>query len=291
MNDIVTIDDKVLSMEDDFNKVNHYQMSFKKEAMFAIQHLKSNEFLLKTARNKPESLENALMNIAAIGITLNPALKEAYLVPRGGQICLDISYMGLVKLATDTGSVTWVQAEIVKEKDDFEFISMGNKPKHVFNPFKDRGEMIGAYCVAKLSSGDYLTTIMSKTEIEEIKIKSSQAAKSGPWISFYEEMAKKTVIKRASKLWTKSERLHSAVDVLNAHEGIDFNVKKAYTPESSAPVNNEDFALIRNKLLEKNKDEGRLLKFISAQFSCEVNSIEEMTPDMVEATFRAIGGR
>ena len=287
---LTTIESKVLSLENAFNKVNNYQINFKKESLFALQLLKGSDFLLKTAQNKPESLENAIMNIAAIGITLNPAQKEAYLVPRGGQVCLDISYMGLIKLATDTGSVTWVQAEIVKEKDIFEYLGVGQKPNHKFQPFGDRGQMIGVYCVAKLSTGEFLTTIMSKAEIEEIRNKSSQASKSGPWVTFFEEMAKKTVIKRASKLWPKSERVQEAVEILNQHEGIDFT-KYAHveSPREGLEANEDTFSKLREVLAAKGKTEDKLLGFINTQFKTEIKTIEEMTPEMIESALRVMG--
>lgn len=288
---LTTIESKVLALESEFNRVNNYQVNFKKESLFALQLLSSNEFLMKTAQNKPDSLKNAIMNIAAIGITLNPAQKEAYLVPRGGQVCLDISYMGLIKLATDTGSVTWVQAEIVKEKDTFEYLGVGQKPNHKFQPFGERGQMIGVYCVAKLSTGEFLTTIMSKAEIEEIRNKSSQASKSGPWVTFFEEMAKKTVIKRASKLWPKSERLDTAVHVLNEHEGIDFsNQGKTYTPEAREEARAENaIDKIRELLATHGKTEDGLLKYINTQFKTDIKTIDDMTPEMIESSFRALG--
>ena len=157
-----------MSFEAGFNQVNAYKLNFKKEATFALQILKSNNFLREKAQANPDSLQNAITNIAAIGISLNPALKESYLVPRGNQVCLDISYIGLVKLATDTGSIDWVQAEIVKEKDEFEYLGVGKAPLHKMNPFSDRGEIVGVYCVAKLFTGECLSTIMSIKECEEI---------------------------------------------------------------------------------------------------------------------------
>lgn len=291
----IDIEAKITSLEGSFNAINTYQVNFKRESHFALQILKSNDFLLKTAKTKPESLEAALMNIAAIGITLNPAQKEAYLVPRGSQVCLDISYMGLVKLATDTGSVSWVQAEIVREKDTFKYLGVGKMPFHEFNPFGERGEMVGVYCVAKLHTGEFLTTPMSKAEVEDIRNKSSQASKTGPWVTFFEEMSKKTVIKRASKLWPKSERIQKAVSILNEHEGIEFNnnSKEAFTPEASeeSTPSEANFKNIRDLLKAKDRDEDGLLKYINTQFKSEIKSLEEMNSKMIEASYRALGGR
>lgn len=294
MSQQLTIQDRVYSVEKEFNQVNAYKMNFIKEAQFALQLLQGNDYLQKAAQSNPAALEYAIINLASIGTTLNPALKEAYLVPRGGKICLDISYIGLIKLATDTGAVEWVQAEIVKEKDTFEYMGVGQKPLHKFQPFGDRGNVIGVYCVAKLSTGEFLSTIMSKADCDSIRDKSSQAAKSGPWVSFYDEMLKKTVIKRAAKLWPKSERVQKAAEILNEHEGIDFNSSKGAfvnMPDESVSASEATFKNIRDLLVFNKKEESGLLTYINKKFKTELEAIEEMEPVHIEEAYRAMGGK
>jgi len=293
MSNQMTIQDHVYAVEKDFNQVNSYKMNFIKEAQFAMQLLESNSSLMDSAKKNPTALEYAIINLASIGISLNPALKESYLVPRGGKICLDISYIGLTKLATDTGAIEWVQAEIVKAKDTFKYLGVGKAPLHEMNPFGDRGEVIGVYCVARLSTGESLSTIMSKADCDAIRDKSSQAAKSGPWVTFYEEMLKKTCIKRAAKLWPKSERIQTAVEVLNEHEGIDFNSK---APHMDAPVNTEapndkTFENIRALLKAKNKTEASLLLYLATQSGVEkIEKLEDINAAQTEYAYRALGG-
>lgn len=295
--ELSTVDGFVYSLEKGFESVNSYKLSFKKEANFALQILKSNNFLREKASANPDSLQNAITNIAAIGISLNPALKESYLVPRGNQVCLDISYIGLVKLATDTGAIEWVQAEIVKKNDVFEYVGVGKAPLHKMNPFSDRGEMVGVYCVAKLSTGESLSTVMSTKEIQDIRDKSSQASKSGPWVTFFEEMAKKSVIKRASKLWPKSERLQQAVEVINEHEGIDFSREKgAFINEPSSDISADDktFKNIRDLLIAKNFTEERLITYLNKKFDYPSKgqvllSIDDFQPAHIEESYRIIG--
>jgi recombination protein RecT len=294
----LTIPDIVYSVEKDFNQVNEYKMNFLKEAQFALQLLQGNDYLIKAAQTNPSALEYAIINLASIGISLNPALKEAYLVPRGGKICLDISYIGLTKLATDTGAIEWVQAEIVKKNDAFEYQGVGKAPIHKMNPFSDRGEVIGVYCVARLSSGESLSTIMSKQECDAIRDKSSQAAKSGPWVGFYEEMLKKTVIKRASKLWPKSERVQKAASVLDEHEGIDFSQKphmdqpkNTDLPTVSTFQNMRDLLKAKNERESKNRTEEDLLNYIAAQNGGEKKEkIEDLNSAEIEYAYRMLGG-
>ena len=204
------------------------RISFAREASFALQHLRNNTFLADTASRNPDSLRDAVRNVAAIGISLNPADKHAYLVPRDKKVCLDISYLGLVHLATETGSVQWVQAKHVHANDTYQSNGIDKAPTHQYNTFGNRGAVVGAYVVAKTNGGDYLTTEMTIDEINAIKKRSPSASKGfSPWKSDEGQMQLKTVIKRAYKMWPKSERLSAAVEYLNSHgQGIDFNEEK-----------------------------------------------------------------
>lgn len=194
-------------------------VSYQREAMFAMQIASGSEYLQKAA---PDTLRNAVINVASVGLTLNPAMKLAYLVPRDGKACLDISYIGLIKIATDTGAVSMVKAETVYEKDTFQYEGPFTAPTHRFDPFaplEERGNLIGAYCIAKMRNGEVMIEILRRSEIDKIRSKSK--AKSGPWFDFFEEMVKKVVIKRASKMWPRTERLAMAEQVLNEHEGLE----------------------------------------------------------------------
>lgn len=207
-------------------------INFAREAKFAIQVVCGSDYMREIACKNPQSLRDAVTNISAIGISLNPAKKQAYLVPRKGGITLQISYMGLLDLAIQTGSILWGQAEIVYASDTFELNGYDKAPTHKRQPFaKDRGEILGAYVVAKTIDGDYLTTTMTIAEIFEIRDRSDAwkaflgpKKTKCPWVTDEGEMIKKTVIKRASKTWPKSERLDKAVHHLNTDgdEGISF---------------------------------------------------------------------
>lgn len=215
----------------DFADKNDYQMSFEKECWFAKQQLMKNDFTMKTAANNQPSLKGAILNVASIGISLNPASAHAYLVPRDGSVCLDISYKGLVKLATDSGSINWAKAVLVYEGDKFEWNGVNKEPVHVADVFSaDRIDakqplknLKGGYCIAQLADGSYMVDTMTAAEI--LAIKESSKAQNGPWKGKWAgEMAKKTLVKRAYKSWPQSggrERLDMAVEVLNEHEGIE----------------------------------------------------------------------
>lgn len=193
-------------------------VTWAKESQFAIQLFQKNDYLAKTAISNPISAQNAIINVAAIGITLNPASKLAYLVPRDGMVCLDISYMGLLHLAQATGSIKWGQCKLVYSNDTYESNGLDTAPTHKYNAFGDRGEVVGGYCTIKTPDGDYLTEEMSLAEIKATEATSK--AKNGPWKNFWEEMARKTIVKRASKYWPRADRLDNAIHVINEDEGI-----------------------------------------------------------------------
>lgn len=193
-------------------------VTWAKESQFAIQLFQKNDYLAKTAISNPISAQNAIINVAAIGITLNPASKLAYLVPRDGMVCLDISYMGLLHLAQATGSIKWGQCKLVYSNDTYESNGLDTAPTHKYNAFGERGEVVGGYCTVKTPDGDYLTEEMSFAEIKATEATSK--AKNGPWKNFWEEMARKTIVKRASKYWPRADRLDNAIHVINEDEGM-----------------------------------------------------------------------
>jgi len=206
--------------EDSFSALADCPVEFKREQQFALQICNSNTYLQQ--ERFLGSLCNAVRNVALCGITLNPVMKLAYLVPRDKAICLDISYMGLIKIATDSGSVTKVSCQAVYEKDVFE-VSYGTQDAVIHKPlvFGDRGNPIGVYCIATLHDGSVQIETMSIKEINEIRGRSSSYKKgnSSPWRTDYLEMARKTCVKRASKYWNKSERLANAVQIDHDNNG------------------------------------------------------------------------
>jgi recombination protein RecT len=230
VNDLVTL---VESQRQQFLTVAvDKSMDFDREAGFAMQILKANDYLASVARANKDSLYAAITNVAAIGISLNPASKLAYLVPRKKAVCLDISYMGLLDIAQSAGAIRWGQARIVREKDTFELQGIDKEPKHVYQPFGERGAMVGVYVVVKTPDGDYLTHEMSLSKVYDIRNRSEawkayekDKSKTCPWVTDDEEMIKKTCVKQASKYWPKHERLDRAIHHMNTDGGEGITLK------------------------------------------------------------------
>lgn len=240
---IALIEQDVWSVQEQFNRMAGGAIDFEREAGFAIQLISASDYILDVATKNRQSVINAVTNIAAIGISLNPAKRQAYLVPRDGKICLDISYMGLLDLAIQSGSILWGKAELVYEADNFELHGFDKPPTHVRNPFaKDRGAIIGTYVVVKTRDGDYLTDTMALDGAEGVyAIRDRSSAwkawinkqKKCPWVTDEGEMIKKTVIKRAYKTWPKTPKLDAAIHYLNNEggEGIELTAAND-APES-----------------------------------------------------------
>lgn len=230
MNAVVTVppyEVAIVEAKDRFNALSGGHVNYGDEEIFAMQMLTKNDYVFKVANQNPNSVQLAMINVASTGLTLNPAMGYAYLVPRDGQIVLDISYKGLIKIATDAGSVRWARAECVHERDQFTYHGPAAMPEIKTDPFRERGEIIGAYCIAKTVDGDILTEVMDLEAIQTIRSKSTawtkgQAGKKGPWEDFFAEMCRKSVIKRARKTWPytdRDERMAKAVEIANHAEG------------------------------------------------------------------------
>lgn len=128
-------------------------------------------------------------------------------------------------MATDSGAIKWAQVRSVYESEEFIDNGIDQRPTHNHKPFAkkaERGPFAGAYCCVKTAEGDYLTTVMTFEEIEEVRMKSELGKQNkGPWHDHYEEMAKKTVIRRAFKTWPKTkslDRMALAVHLSNENE-------------------------------------------------------------------------
>ena len=151
------------------------------------------------------SFLGALMNAAQLGLEPNTPLGQAYLIPyknHGKLECqFQIGYKGLIDMVYRNDNIQTVQAQCVYEKDVFEY-ELGLEPKLVHKPaIKDRGELILVYALWKAKNGGYGFEVMSKEDIDNHARRFSQSFSSGfsPWKTNYEEMAKKTVIKKCLK--------------------------------------------------------------------------------------------
>jgi recombination protein RecT len=168
----------------------------------------------------------SVIQSASLGLDLHPSSGEAYLIPRRNKMAgvlechFQAGYQGLCKLARQAGT-RYIHARVVHANDAFSWryspeLEMSHEPSRDANP----GIVIGAYAVARTESGDLIGEFMTFAEIEAIRRK-SQKPDRGPWLDFFEEMAKKTVCRRLCKWLSKSPKLVEALASIDQDFQLD----------------------------------------------------------------------
>lgn len=145
------------------------------------------------------------MQAAMCGLEPSSVLGQCYPVPfynknTDAKECqFIIGYRGMAAIARRSGEVLSIDAQIVHEKDEFDLV-YGLEQNLTHRPFLDGdpGPMRGAYCIVRFRDGSYQFKFMSKEEIDNHR-KRSKAGSSGPWVTDYEEMARKTVFRSVFK--------------------------------------------------------------------------------------------
>ncbi len=157
-----------------------------------------------------------------LGLEIGNALGEAYLVPYGSTCQMIPGYRGLVSLARRSGKIRAIEARIVREGDEFDF-TLGTSPSLTHKPVfsETPAEMRAVYAIAFFNDGSTQFEPMVKAEVDAIR-KRSRANGSGPWVTDYDEMAKKTAVRRLSKYLPLSPELARAMEIQAMAESGDF---------------------------------------------------------------------
>jgi len=247
-------------------------MSVDRVCRIAITEFRKNPLL---SQCEPMSFIAAIMQASQLGLEIG-ILGSAYIVPfrnnknNSVECNLIPGYRGLIDLARRSGNIISISAEIVFENDVFEY-EKGLEYKLVHKPvLVGRGKMIAAYAVARLRDGGAQFLVMSKEEIDEAK-KKSKSANSGPWVSDFEAMAQKTVVRRLFK-WLPSSVEMQKITVLDEQSdaGIQ-NIKAAASEEFDM-----DF-VIEGEQVDKDQD---LKDMVNKNKSLEVDpETGEVLPD------------
>lgn len=211
-----------------------------KEIDFAAQAMLANNYLIKVATANPMSLVNALKNVALIGSTLNPVLKQGYLVPFGSAITFLPSYMGYIETLVSTGVVKKIEAHPVFKDEEFEIkFGTGGGLFHKPNPWGNRSKenLCGCYWYAVLVDGTEQFDTMSIEEVEAIRKRAPSAKSSSPWDTDYLEMLCKTAIRRGYKKLPKNGISADKVKALEAVFDYDEKVEQAWISDrKNAPT-------------------------------------------------------
>lgn len=247
----------------------------------------------------PKSLLGCLMVSAQLGLEPSPVTGQAAIVPYKGEAQFQPMYRGLLALVRRSGELQSVQAQVVYTNDVF-ILQYGIEDKLEHTPADgERGEVKGAYCIFKYKDGGYSFDYMSRHDIEKIR-KRSKAMNDGPWKTDYDEMAKKTVIKRHCKLAPVSIEVQTAtalddriqmgasqMDLLEEGEDpIDIQVEtecgEEYEQEQTFPIFDKLVSTIPDG------EQSAFLKFTAATAlanGCPVEDVKASITDETAADF------
>ena len=186
----------------------------------------------KLAECTPESFMRCLLDLSAFG--LEPDGRRAHLIPYKDQCTLVIDWKGLAELAMRSGVIAKLHMDVVCENDVFEY-DMGEVKAHKVNLREPRGAMYAVYAIARTKTGEVFCDAMGKDEVDAIMKRSQgyksaiQYNKSHPWLSDYNEMAKKTVFRRLSKKLPLSAEFRDAQE----RDDEDYTVRDVTPPQAS----------------------------------------------------------
>ena len=196
-------------------------MSAERMARIAMTAVSSTPKLLEC---DPKSLIGALMQSSQIGLEPNTNLGQAYLIPYGKEVQLQVSYLGMIELANRSKQYKAIYAHEVYPEDYFEY-QYGLQKDLVHKPADNpQSEPIGYYAVYHLLNGGYDFAYWSKAKVDEHAKQFSKAVQKGwqsPWKTNFNAMAKKTVLKDLLKFAPKSIEMNNAVSSDSKAQQID----------------------------------------------------------------------
>lgn len=200
---------------------------FVEEATFMLAML-ANTPALKDCN--PSSINGVLLAVANTGLSLSPVKKEVYVIPRSIKIktpgqadrwekraMMEPSYIGLMKVATDSGAVRNFETHDVYMGDHFDFDLMERKPR-LHKPYwslgNTRGKLVGVYGWAVLHDGTIIPDHMGADELDKIRSKSDN--KDGSvYTDWAGEMARKSLLKRICKHIPRTEKMGALMEAID----------------------------------------------------------------------------
>ena len=249
----MSIPDMIKAIQPEIRKALPSMITPERFTRMALSSLNNNPQLLECT---PMSFIAALMDAAQLGLEPNTPLGQAYLIPyrnkdKGVVECqFQIGYKGLIDLAYRNERLRSIEAHTVYENDEFYYeLGLDARLKHI-PAWDERGDIKGFYAVFKLDNGGYRFEVMSKNDVDKFRDTYSKTANSvySPWNTSYEEMAKKTVIKRVLKYAPLKAEFKRALT-------LDGTVKTDISMDMSEVVNEPDDD---KKIIEGTFDEGQV---------------------------------
>ena len=171
----------------------------------------------------PVSVFGAIIQASQLGLEIG-VLGQAYLVPYRNnktntyEAQFIPGYKGLIGLARRSGEVTSIETNIVYANDRFDLkLGLDTSVEHIPNLDGDRGAPRLVYGVAKFRDGGHHFEWMTMGDVNKIRAR-SKASGSGPWVTDYEQMVRKTLIRRMANYLPMSIELANAIQIGDSAE-------------------------------------------------------------------------
>jgi recombination protein RecT len=202
------IRDFVEGMRDQFKLALPKILTPERFTRVALTCINKNPKLLECTR---DSLLACLLDCAALGI--EPDGRRAHLIPYGKVCTLIIDYKGIAELVRRSGEISTLHCGIVYPADHFDYaFGTGQFLNHKPAMSRDGKEKpVCVYSYVKLKDGQEDFDVMSIDDVDRIR-KRSRAGNNGPWVTDFDEMAKKTVFRRHSKWLPLSPELREKIE-------------------------------------------------------------------------------
>lgn len=177
-------------------------------AWLMLQEVKDRNGKLALEVCSKTSVVEALYNMVLQG--LSPSKKQCYFVVYGDKLQLMRSYMGTVAVTKRLKGINDVKAYCIYEGDEFEQeydIETATLRITKYNPkFEniDISKIKGAFAVVLGENGPLHTEVMNINQIKKSWGQGAAKGNSGAHNNFADEMAKKTVINRACKMFANT---------------------------------------------------------------------------------------
>lgn len=174
----------------------------------ALTEIRKNPKLLQCDK---ASLIASIIEGSQLGLEFGGSLGQAYLIPYGKTATFMTGFRGFIELARRSGRIQSISARCVYDKDQFEY-EYGLDEKLIHKPFtgSERGPMTFVYAVAKLNDGGHQMEVMTVADVEAVR--DGLKFKNPIWEKHFDEMARKTAIRRLAKYLPLSPELARAID-------------------------------------------------------------------------------
>ena len=175
------------------------------------------------AKISPAQTIQGLLKGAYLGLDFMN--RECYLIPYGSSVQFQTDYKGEVKFTKkySVRKIKDIYAKVVREGDEFSEEVINGEPTIDFKPlpFNDN-DILGAFAIVLYQDGGKAYETMSVKDINAVRNNYSKASQSKAWKNSFDEMCKKTVLRRLCK---HIETDFESVEAHNAWEdgsGMDF---------------------------------------------------------------------